>query len=221
MSLKGDWAKGYSRLGAAQFGLGELETARDTYKRGLEVDGSNAQLRQGLQDVEAAIAAKQSREDNPLAKIFSDPGLMGKLATNPKTRAFLGQPDFMQMMAAVQRDPSNINAYLQDPRMMQVMGVAMGIDMDMADPAGEKDTATTASPPPPPAEPEEPPPAPEPLDPEAAAAKEKKESAQQAKQRGNEAYKAKRFEEAIAAYNEAIALDDSDISFITDRKSVV
>lgn len=220
VSLKGDWAKGYSRLGAAQFGLGELETARDTYKRGLEVDGSNAQLRQGLQDVEAAIAAKQSREDNPLAKIFSDPGLMGKLATNPKTRAFLGQPDFMQMMAAVQRDPSNINAYLQDPRMMQVMGVAMGIDMDMADPAGEKDTATTASPPPPPAEPEEPPPAPEPLDPEAAAAKEKKESAQQAKQRGNEAYKAKRFEEAIAAYNEAIALDDSDISFITNRAAV-
>ena len=118
MSLKSDWAKGYSRLGAAQFGLGELEGARDTFLRGLGVDKFNATLQQGLQDVEAAIKARQE-PNNPLANIFSDPGLMGKLATHPKTRAFLGQPDFMQMMAAVQRDPSQINAFLSDPRMMQ------------------------------------------------------------------------------------------------------
>ena len=226
MSLKSDWAKGYSRLGAAQFGLGELEGARDTFLRGLGVDKFNATLQQGLQDVEAAIKARQE-PNNPLANIFSDPGLMGKLATHPKTRAFLGQPDFMQMMAAVQRDPSQINAFLSDPRMMQVMGVAMGIDMDGLQ--GEMDhekpaSALSGERPPPPAEPEPepeaPPPAGEPLDPEAAAARERKEGAQAAKQRGNEAYKAKRFEEAIAAYNEAIALDDSDISFITNRAAV-
>ncbi len=34
VSLKSDWAKGYSRLGAAHFGLGQLEEAAKAYKDG-------------------------------------------------------------------------------------------------------------------------------------------------------------------------------------------
>jgi tetratricopeptide (TPR) repeat protein len=41
--------------------------------------------------------------------------------------------------------------------------------------------------------------------------------AQAAKARGNELYKQRQFDEAIAAYNEAIQLYDKDISFLTNR----
>ena len=44
-----------------------------------------------------------------------------------------------------------------------------------------------------------------------------KAEAQKAKERGNAAYKAKNFEEAIKHYDAAIELDDSDISFLTNR----
>ena len=44
-----------------------------------------------------------------------------------------------------------------------------------------------------------------------------KMEAQKAKELGNAAYKAKKFEEAIKHYDAAIELDDSDISFLTNR----
>jgi len=227
ISLNSEWAKGYSRLGAAQFGSGDLESAKATYVRGLEIDSHNAQLKQGLQDVEKAMS-NASNSGNPVAKLFSDPTLIGKLMANPTTRAFLSQPDFMTMLQAVQRDPSNLNMYLQDPRMMQVLGVAMGVNINTPDASGAAATGASGSEkvkeevPIPEAEPDQVDPTPPPVevDPEELAAKEQKEKAQEAKLRGNNAYKLKKFEEAISAYDEAISLDDSDISFITNRAAV-
>ena len=54
-------------------------------------------------------------------------------------------------------------------------------------------------------------------DKEAAEATQAKEKALQEKELGNAAYKAKRFDEAIEHYDAAIALDDTDISFLTNR----
>ena len=48
-----------------------------------------------------------------------------------------------------------------------------------------------------------------------------KQDAQKAKELGNAAYKAKKFEEAIKYYDEAIKLDDSDISFLTNRLALL
>lgn len=56
VELKPDWAKGYSRLGVAHHGLGAYQDAVDTFKKGLEIDGSNAALQSGLKEAEAALA---------------------------------------------------------------------------------------------------------------------------------------------------------------------
>ena len=45
----------------------------------------------------------------------------------------------------------------------------------------------------------------------------KKEAAAAEKAKGNEAYRAKRFDEALAHYDAAIALFDGDISFATNK----
>lgn len=58
---------------------------------GLDLDPSNEGLKKALQEAEAA--GKKS----PMAGLFG-PQFMAKLATNPKTRAYLSQPDFMQMI---------------------------------------------------------------------------------------------------------------------------
>lgn len=55
------------------------------------------------------------------------------------------------------------------------------------------------------------------MDAEAQAAAEAKAAALKAKEEGNAAYKAKRFDEAIGHYDRAIELDDTDISFLTNR----
>ena len=38
--------------------------------------------------------------------LFSSPEVLSRLATNPQTRAFLGQPDFMAMLSDINRNPA-------------------------------------------------------------------------------------------------------------------
>ena len=57
----------------------------------------------------------------------------------------------------------------------------------------------------------------EPVDEDEKALREQKADAQKAKEAGNAAYKARQFEKAIEHYDQAIKLDDSDISFLTNR----
>lgn len=55
VSLKPDWAKGYSRLGGALYGKQDWDACVNAYKQGLEVDPNNALLQSGLKDAEAEM----------------------------------------------------------------------------------------------------------------------------------------------------------------------
>jgi heat shock protein 1/8 len=57
ITLKPDWGKGYSRLGAALFYRKDYDQAEDAYTKGIAVDPENAQLQQGLAQVHAAMKA--------------------------------------------------------------------------------------------------------------------------------------------------------------------
>jgi stress-induced-phosphoprotein 1 len=45
---------------------------------------------------------------------------MARLAMDPRTRALLGQPDFMAMLSDVQGNPGNMNKYLQNDKFQLV-----------------------------------------------------------------------------------------------------
>ena len=69
---------------------------------------------------------------DPFGSMFNDPQMIQKLAANPKTSKFLADPSFMQQLNQLKNNPSGAaGAMMGDPRMMQVLGVLMGIDMDM------------------------------------------------------------------------------------------
>merc|ERR1719399_2023575 len=125
------------------------------------------------------------------------------------------------MIAAVQKDPNRINDYVQDQRMMAVLSVLLGMNVQGAGSAGAAADAN-AAPPAPTAEAGPEPvrtPAPE-LSAEEQEAKAHKARAQEEKQAGNAAYKKKDFDEAIRRYNAAIELDSTDISFLSNRAAV-
>ncbi|KAJ1702170.1 hypothetical protein LUZ63_001949 [Rhynchospora breviuscula] len=229
VELKPDWAKGYSRLGAAHVGLGNVEAAVSAYEKGLEYDPANEGLKSGLADAKATATRAKPSGASPFGQIFSGPDVWSKLAADPTTRGYLQQPDFMKMMREVQKNPNMINMYLQDQRMMNVLGVLLNVKMraggddmerEMGAPEAEAESTERS------AEPEkkapEPEPEPEPMEvtDEEKAAKEKKAEAQKEKEKGNAAYKKKDFETAIAHYTKAMELDDEDISYITNRAAV-
>lgn len=166
--------------------------------------------------------------------MFNDPQLIQKLAANPKTSKFLADPSFMHKLQQIRNNPGNSQEIFSDPRMLQVLGVMMGVDMDMSFAGGagaeggpsqareaEEDVPMSdARPSPSSQKPEpkkepEPEPEPEPEDEEAIAAMKAKEEAENEKKLGTEQYKKRNFDEAIAHYSKAWELY-KDITYLNN-----
>ncbi|KAJ4956088.1 hypothetical protein NE237_012871 [Protea cynaroides] len=235
VEIKPDWSKGYSRLGAAHIGLGSFDEAIAAYKKGLEVDPNNEVLKSGLADAQSAASRSRAPpSSSPFGNIFQGPDLWAKLTADPKTRGYLQQPDFVKMIQDLQRNPNNINMYLTDQRMMQVLGVLLNIkmgtptpeEMEVSEQEPEPEPKKQQVPEPakkqPVPEPAKKQPEPEPMDisDEGKEARERKAQAQKEKEAGNAAYKKKNFDTAIQHYSKAVELDDEDISFLTNRAAV-
>ncbi|CAN6673739.1 heat shock protein Sti1p [Trichomonascus vanleenenianus] len=220
VKINPQWSKGYGRVGAAQFGLGDLVAAKDAYEEALKIDPNNAQAKSGLDSVLGAIdreaAADGTSADMGMGDIFKDPAIWTKLATNPKTREFANDPSFVEKIKQMQTNPMAVlSGAQQDPRLMTAISVILGIDLPTR-PGQEEDTAMPDAPQPEKKEPpkkEEPkkeePKKEEPVD-------EDKAKADEEKALGNTLYKQRKFDEAIEHYNKAWELK-KDITYLNNR----
>ncbi|XP_017775399.1 PREDICTED: stress-induced-phosphoprotein 1 [Nicrophorus vespilloides] len=202
IEIKPDWPKGYSRKGLAQVYLEKYDDAIKTYQDGLRVDPDNVTLKDGLKEAMAGKAPPPFR--NP----FSGPEVMNKLRSDPRTKALLDDPEYLKLLQALQTNPQMMGTNLQDPRMLTTLSVLLDFQEPMDTEPG-----------PPPAQSEMkkeevPKSEPEPELPE------DKKLAKQEKEKGNEAYKKKDFENAIKHYNQAIEHDPTDITFHNNLAAV-
>ncbi len=175
------------------------------------------------------------------------PEMMAKIALDPKLRGYMADPDFMAKLNQLQRDPNSLTTMLGDPRIMEVFQAilgANGMQMKTSDEVKSENEAPAAPassscssgccPEPTCAEEskkEEPKQVEEPMEveeeedfselsPEERKQKEDQKEAITAKEKGNALYKAKKFSEALAAYDEAIALDPTNMTFISNKAAV-
>ncbi len=89
-------------------------------------------MKKGLADVQRAVENEAANGPGPeasLGQMFNDPQLMQKLSANPKTAKLLSDPSFMAKLKSIQANPREAQMAFSDPRMIQVMGVLMGIDL--------------------------------------------------------------------------------------------
>ncbi|KAF3019235.1 Hsp90 cochaperone [Neopestalotiopsis sp. 37M] len=234
--IKPDWPRGWGRKGAALHGSGDLLGAHDAYEEGLKHDPSNAGLKSSLASVKTAMEREAGADPlGGMGNMFKDPQLMTKLMNNPKTSGYFSDPSFIAKVQQLQQNPQMTPDLFSDPRMMQVLGVAMGVDLDMRAPGdmppgtvptgsggreAEEDVempdARPASNPTPPKK--EPTPEPEPeaeVDEEELAKKKAKEDADKEKALGTENYKKRNFDEAIKHYKAAWELH-KDITYLNN-----
>jgi len=220
IEMKGDWGKGYGRKGAALHGMGRFDDAIAAYEKGLDVEPGLAMNVKGLEDAKreaAAGAGGGGMGMDQLGNVFAQPDVLAKIASNPQTAAHLGDPSFMQKIQELQRNPQAISQHMSDPRILQVMGMLMGVNIQTPDSMGAGMGAGSSAPPPK----KEPEPEPEPeLTPEQAERKAKKDVADAHKAKGNDSYKAKNFEEAITHYNAAIAELPDEMTYYNNLAAV-
>jgi tetratricopeptide (TPR) repeat protein len=198
IEMKGDWGKGYGRKGAALHGLGRFDQAIAAYEKGLDVEPGLAMLTSGLNDAKReAEKEKGAGGMGGLGNVFAAPDVISKIVSNPATAPFMADPTFMMKINEIQRDPSAISKHMSDPRILQVMGMLMGVNIQTPDSMGAEMGGASSAPPPK----KEPEPEPEvELTEEEKERKAKKATADEHKAKGNDAYKAKKFDEAITHY---------------------
>ncbi|KAH6575146.1 hypothetical protein BASA60_005167 [Batrachochytrium salamandrivorans] len=230
IELRPDWVKGYSRKGAALHGLGQLDDAVSVYQEGLKIEPENALLKRGLSDVESTQAANS----NPMAKIFG-PGMWEKITANPRLSPFLAQPDLVEKLRQIQANPEMMNVHLKDTRVMEVLMGLMDLDGRVATSAADAEMAKedahadldsrnasygASSYKPTPKSQPAPPPVPE-LSAEEMEKKNKRTASDEAKSKGNAAYKLRQFEEALTHYATAWEQDNTNVAVLTNKAAVL
>lgn len=211
-----------------------LVGSKDAFEEALKLDPANAGAKSGLGAVNRAIDAEAAEDGSGggLGNMFNDPQMIQKLANNPKTRSLLADPSFMQKLQQLKKNPNDLGSAFQDPRMMQVMSVLLGIDISMpggpGDGSGMSDMMSGSKEaeedfPMPDARPSstkapEPEPEIEEVDEEAVAAQKAKEDAEGEKRLGTENYKKRQFDVAIEHYDKAWSLH-KDITYLTNKSA--
>lgn len=223
VGLNPEFAKGYSRKGSALHGLKRYNDSIASYEAGLAKFPEDAGLKKGLEDVQKekenpfGISSGMSGggAGGPGGGLFG-PQMMAQMAMDPKMGPLLNDPEVMQKIKLVQQNPNMLPTIMSDPKMMELLGFMMG--------QGKEAEAAAATPAPSkPKEAEVPVPMEEDwsnLSPEEQKKKEIQKQARLKKEEGNEFYKKKEFENALAAYDEAIAIDPTNMTFLSNKAAV-
>ncbi|KAG7387656.1 hypothetical protein PHYPSEUDO_013906 [Phytophthora pseudosyringae] len=128
IALKPSYVKAYSRMGSAQGQLKDFDGAIDTFRRGLEVDSTNAACRDGLADAERKLRQMQTApaasapaggaggmpDLSSLASMLGGGGGgLGDLMNNPQmmqmAQSMMQNPQMMQMAQNMMQNPDMLN----------------------------------------------------------------------------------------------------------------
>jgi stress-induced-phosphoprotein 1 len=213
VELKTDWAKGYSRKGAALYGLEQYDKAFEVYEKGLKLDPENSLLKKGLEDVQAAMMESK----NPFAKLFG-PDVFEKIAANPQISHYLADPAIRQKITMIQQNPALANSMMQDQSMMQLIIGLLGMNMPMGSP---EDMMGGQPAPPPKAKTPEPPVVEEILSDEETAKRAARASSDAEKVLGNAEYKKRSFDAALVHYDKAFEMDGTNVAVLTNKAGML
>eukprot|EP00397_Hematodinium_sp_SG-2012_P007918 GEMP01007969.1.p1 GENE.GEMP01007969.1~~GEMP01007969.1.p1 ORF type:complete len:739 (+),score=189.29 GEMP01007969.1:68-2284(+) len=70
IDLSPDWAKGYSRLGSALVGNGEISRAIETFEKGLQIDPTNTAMQQSMAEAQKLQAPKTKAQQGPIEPVI-------------------------------------------------------------------------------------------------------------------------------------------------------
>jgi stress-induced-phosphoprotein 1 len=111
----------------------------------LKYEPENAPMKEGLNQAKLKLEQGKQTQQNPFASMLQNPQNIQKLMNNPKTAAYMKDPQFMQMFQMCVQNPQMMSSMMQsDPRFMEVLSVLLGLDnMPKEDTSGNNNTPST------------------------------------------------------------------------------
>lgn len=214
IQIKPDWGKGYSRKGLAEFKLGEQDKALETYKKGLELDPNNQQLKEGIKQVEASL--KDEFDMGGMGNMMNNPQalqMLMKLMNDPETKDLMNDPTMFQTLQLAMANPAILTTLAQkDPRIQKILNViskpASAEEKNFEDILkNAQKKASEEQPKPAPPKKEEKPKEPE----------KELSPAEKLKAEGNAEFSKRNFEKAIDLYNQAIESDPNEPLYLGNK----
>lgn len=135
IDLMPTYVKSYSRMGYAHLQLGDFEAAVESYRRGLEVDPSNAACKEGLTEAESKqqVTAVPDAAPGPgagMPDLSSLAGMLGGAGGGMDGLAgMMNNPQMQQMAQGMMQNPQMMQMaqnMMQNPEMLQNLMGSMG-----------------------------------------------------------------------------------------------
>lgn len=105
--------------------MGMLDEAIDTYKQGLTHDPNNAGLAKGLKDAEERKSAPGGGGAGGKSPQMNQAYIqaMMKLLSNPETKDYIGDPEFMKKVQMIMENPAAFQFLSSDPKIKKAFEV--------------------------------------------------------------------------------------------------
>ncbi|KAL0489184.1 Hsp70-Hsp90 organizing protein [Acrasis kona] len=217
VTAKPDFSKSLLRQGQALFGLNRLEESIAALEKAAKIEPGNAAITKQLQDVKNKLDDEESKA-NPLANMFNGPDFWSKITTNPELRPYLSEPDFMQKVQEIQKNPSKMNEHMKDQRIMKLFMSLLnmqGFGDPTPSPSEPKKTETKTE------TKKQAEPEPEEINVDEVEVSANEKEAAEEKEKGNQLFKQKNFDGALVHYNKAAELDPKNLTYRLNRAAVL
>jgi len=189
---KPDWAKGYSRVGLALYQMGKYYEAKDEYEKGLKIDPNNATLKEGVSQANRVLQQQQA-------------DLMAKMEEIKKRMEATKKKESESKPKPMEDDTSDESA--EEVEMVDPTKPAKEEKKKEEVEKTEEELAEEAEK--------------KKKEEEERKKKKDKKQALAEKNKGNELYKKKQFDEALLHYDKAIELDPTEAVYLLNKAAVV
>lgn len=108
LDIDGKYMKAWSRKGAIHFFMKEFHKCLDVYQKGLEIDPTSKEMRDGLLKTQQAIAARQSEGG-------ADEATAKQAMQDPEIQSILSDPLINNMLQQMESDPKYAAKAMSDP----------------------------------------------------------------------------------------------------------
>ena len=125
IELAPTWAKGYSRKGAALYALARFEEAKIAYEEASKLEPANATFKEEITRCSSQLTGPGGSQPlggagaNPLGQNPAE--IFRRLSTDPRTKDYMSDPSYVQMLQDLSKDPGNAMKHMADPRMQATL----------------------------------------------------------------------------------------------------